>query len=79
MWRVIAKIEVDQQLIVVNEDGSIEIENECDYAKCVFDALDSVSCDAKRRDFNFVTDLVGRLETFIEDDNFIESGLRRTG
>ena len=78
VWRVVTKIEVDQQLSVVSDDGSVESENQCDYAKCLFDALYSVSCDAKRRDVNFVMDLVGRVDNFIEDDDFTEAELRRT-
>ena len=54
VWRVVTKIEVDQQLSVVNDNGSVESDNECDYAKLLFDDLGSVSCDAKRRDVNFV-------------------------
>ena len=77
MWRVVTKIEVDQKLSVVNYDDSVDSENEFDYAKCFFGALDSVSFDAKRRDVNFVMYLVGRVENFIEDDVFNESELRR--
>ena len=77
VWRVVTNIEVDQQLSVVNDDGSVESENVCDYDKCLFNALDSVSCDAKRRDVNFVMDLVGRVDNFIEDDDFTEAELRR--
>ena len=77
VWRVVTKIEVDQKLSVVNDDDSIESENECDCAKCLFDALDIVSCDAKRRDVNFVMDLVGRVDNFIEDYDFTEAELRR--
>ena len=54
VWRVVTKIEVDQQLSVVNDDDSVESDNECDYAKFLFDDLDSVSFDAKRRDVNFI-------------------------
>ena len=77
MWRVVTNIEVDQQLSVVNDDGSIESENECDYAKCLLDALDIVSYDAKRRDVNFVMHLVGRVDNFIEDNDFTKTVLRR--
>ena len=77
VWRVDAKIEVDHKLSVVNDDESVESENECDYAKCLLDALESVSCDMKRRDVNFVMDLVGRVDNFIEDDEFTEAELRR--
>ena len=73
VWRVVTKIEVDQKLSVANDDDSIESENQCDYAKCLFDALDSVSCDGKRRDVNFVMDLVGRVDNLIEDDDFNEA------
>ena len=59
MWRVVTKIEVDQQLSVVNDDDSVESDNYCDYAKCLIDDLDSVICDVKRRYVNFVMDLVG--------------------
>ena len=76
VWRFVTKIEVDQKLSVVNDDDSVESENECDYAKCLFYALYSVSFDAKRRDVNFVMDLVGRVEIFIEDDDFTEAELR---
>ena len=51
VWIVVTKIEVDQKLSVVNYDDSFDIENEFDYAKCFFGALDSVSFDAKRRVF----------------------------
>ena len=77
VWRVVTKIEFDQKLSVANDDDSIESENECDYAKCLFDALDSVSCDGKRRDVNFVMDLVGRVDNLIEDDDFTEALLSR--
>ena len=77
VWRVVTKIEVDQQLSVVNDDDSVESDNECDYAKCLFDALDSVIWDAKRRDVNFVMDLVGRVDNFIEDDDITEAEQRR--
>ena len=77
VWRVVTKIEVDQQLSVVNDDDSVESENECYYAKCLFCAFDRVSYDAKRRDVNFVMDLVGRVDNFIEDDDFTEADLRR--
>ena len=73
---MVTKIEVDQQLSVVNYDESVESENECDYAKCLFGALDSVSCDVKRRDVNFLMDLIERVEHFIEDDDFTEAELR---
>ena len=76
-WRVFTKIEVDQQLSVVNDDDSAESENERDCAKCLFDALDSVSFDTKGRDVNFVMDLVGRVDNFIKDDDFTEYELRR--
>ena len=36
VWTVVTKIEVDQKLSVVNDDVSVESENECDYAKCLF-------------------------------------------
>ena len=75
--RVVTKIEVDQQLSMVNDDDSVESENECDYAKRLFNALDGVSCDAKSRYVNFVMYLVGRVDNFIEDNVFNESGLRR--
>ena len=78
MWRLVTKIEVYQILIVVNDDDSVESDNECDYAKCLSDGFDIVSCDAKRRDVNFVMDLVGRMDSFIEDDDFTEAELRRT-
>ena len=58
---------------MANDDDSIESENECDYDKWLLDALDSVSCDVKRRDVNFVMDLVGRVNNFIEDDDFTEA------
>ena len=51
---------------MVNDDDSVDSENECDYAKCLLNALDSVSCDVKRRYVNFVMDLVGRVDNFIE-------------
>ena len=70
VWRVVTNIEVDQQLSVVNDDDSVESQNECYYAKCLFDDFDSVNCDAKRRDVNFVMDLVGRVNNFIEDYDF---------
>ena len=73
---MVTKIEVDQQLSVVNYDDSVDIENECDYAKCLFVALDSVSFDVKRRDINFLMDLIRRVENFIEDDDFTEAELR---
>ena len=76
MWRVVTKIEVDQQLSVVNDDDSVESKNERDYSKCLFDALDSVSFDTKGRDVNFVMDLVGRVDNLIEDDEFTEAELR---
>ena len=76
VWRVVTKIEVDQKLSLVNDDDSVESENECDYAKLFLDALDSVSCDTKRRYVNFFMDLVGRVENFIEDDDFTETELR---
>ena len=49
VWRVVTKIEVDQQLSVVNDDVSVESENECDYAKCLFYASDSVSPNISSR------------------------------
>ena len=58
VWRVVTKIKVDQQLSVVNDDDSVESENECDYPKCLFNALDGVSCDVTSRDVNFVMHLV---------------------
>ena len=73
---MVTKIEVDHQLSVVNYDDSVESENECDYAKLLLDALDSVSCDLKRRDVNFLMDLIGRVEHFIEDDDFTEAESR---
>ena len=76
VWRVVTNIEVDQQLSVVNDDDSVDSENECDYAKCLLNALDSVSCDVKRRYVKFVMDLVGRVDNFIEDDDFTEAELR---
>ena len=63
---------------MVNDDDSVESENECDYDMCLFDALDSVRCDEKRRDVSFIMDLVGRAYNFIEDDDFTEAELRRT-
>ena len=77
VWREVNKIEVDQQLSVVNYDDSVESDNECDYANCSFDALDSVSCDTKRSYVKFVMDLFGRAENFIEDDDFTEAELSR--
>ena len=77
LWRVVTKIEVDKKLIVVNDDDSVESENECDYDKCLLGDLDILSCDMKRRDVNFVVDLVGRVNKFIEDDDFTEAKLRR--
>ena len=77
VWRVVTKIEVDQQLSVLNDDDIVESDNECDSFKCLFDALYSVSCDLKRRDVNLVMDLVGRVDSFIEDDDFTEAELRR--
>ena len=62
---------------MVNDDDSVEIENECDFVKCLFDALDSVSCDVKRRGVNFVMDLVRRVDNFIENDDFTEAELRK--
>ena len=73
---MVTKIEVDQQLSVVNYYDSVDIENECDYAKCLFVTLDSVSFDVKRRDINFLMDLIKRVENFIEDDDFTEAELR---
>ena len=73
MWRVVTKIEVYQQLSLVNDDDIVESYNECDYAKCLLGTLDSVSCYAKRRNVNFVMDLVGRVDNFIEDDDFTEA------
>ena len=73
MWRVVTKIEVDQQLSVVNDDDSVESENNFDCYKCLFSALEGVSYDAKRRDVKFVMDLVGRVDNFIEDDDFTEA------
>ena len=40
--RVVAKIGVDRQLSAVNDDDSVESENECDYDKCLLNALDMV-------------------------------------
>ena len=77
VWRVFTNIEVDKQLSIVNDDDSVESENDCDHSKCLFDALDSLSCDAKRRDVNFVLDLVGRMNNFIEDDDFTKAELIR--
>ena len=59
---MVTKIEVDQQLSVVNYDDSVDIENECDYAKCLFDALDSASCYVKRRGDTFSIDLIEMVE-----------------
>ena len=73
---MVTKIEVDQQLSVVNYYDSVESEIECDYSKCLFNDLDSVSCDVKRREVNFLMDLIGRVENFIEDDDFTEAELR---
>ena len=64
--RVVANIEVDHKLSVVNDDDSVENDNECDYDKCLFNDLYSVSCDVMRRYVNFVMDLVGRVDNFIE-------------
>ena len=75
VWRVVTKIEVYQQLSAVNGDEMFQSENDFDCDKCLFDAFDSVSCDAKRRDFNFVMDLAGRVDNFIEDDDFTEAEL----
>ena len=44
VWRVVIKIEVDQQLSVVNDDDIVEKKNECDNVKCLFDALNNVCC-----------------------------------
>ena len=77
VWRVVTKIETDQQLSVMNDDWSVDSENECDYAKCLFDTLDSGSCDTKMRGVKFFMDLVGRVDKFIEDDDFTEAELRR--
>ena len=77
VWRVVTKIEVDRQLDVMDEEDSFESENDFDYAKCLFNALDSGSCDEKRRDVNFVMDLFGRVDNFIEYDDFTEVELRR--
>ena len=77
VWRVVTNIEVDHQLSMLNYDDSVDSDNDCDYAKCLFDALDSVSCDTKRRDANCVIDFVGRVDNFIEDDDFTEAELRR--
>ena len=73
VWIVATKIEVDQELSVVNDDDSFESENECNCAKCLLNDSDSVSCDAKSRDVNFVMDLVVRVDNIIEDDDFTES------
>ena len=77
VWRVVTNIKVDQQLSVVNDNESVESDNEFYYAKCLLDALDSVSCDTKRRYVKFVMDLVRRVDNFIEDDDFTEAELRR--
>ena len=77
VWRVVTNIEVYHKLSAVNNDDSVDTENECDYDMCLFDYLDSVSCDSKWRTVNFVIDLVGRVDNFIEDDEFTEAGLRR--
>ena len=77
VWREVNKIDVDKQLSVVNDDDSVESDNECDYAKCLFDALYIVSCDAKMRDVNFVMDLVVRVDNFIENYDFTEAEFRR--
>ena len=69
MCRGVTNIEVYQQLSVVNYDDSVESENDFDYSKCLFGALDSASFDAKRRDVKFVMDLVGMVDNFIEDDD----------
>ena len=58
---------------MVNDYDSVESENECDYSTCLFGSSDSVSCDAKRRDVNFVIDLVGRVDNFIEYYDFTEA------
>ena len=76
VWRMVTNSEVDQKLSVVNDDDSLESYNECDYAKCLFDSLNSVSFDANSRDVNFVMDLVGRVDCFIENDDFTEAELR---
>ena len=77
VWIVVTKIEVDQQLSVLNDDDIVKSDNECDYYKFLFAALDSVSCNLKRRDVNLVMDLVGRVDSFIEDDEFTEAELSR--
>ena len=77
LWRVVTNIEVYQKLNAVNDDEIVDIENECDYAMCLFDDLDSVSCDTKGRNVYFVMVLVGRVDNFIEDDDFTEAELRR--
>ena len=61
---------------MVNYNDSVESENECDYAKCLFDGLDSVIYEVKRGDVNFLIDLIGRVENVIEDDDFTEAELR---
>ena len=77
MWRVVTNIEVDHKLSVANDDDSVESDNDCNYDKFLLNALDSVSCDVKRRDVNFVMDLVGRADNFIEDNDFTENEFRR--
>ena len=57
VWRVVTNIKVDHQLSVVNDNESVESDNEFYYAKCLLDALDSVSCDTKRRYVKFVLSL----------------------
>ena len=66
VWRVVTNIEVDQKLSGANDDESDESENECDYAKGLFSALDSVSCDSKRTDVTFIMDLVGRVKFLLK-------------
>ena len=69
---VVTKIEVDQKLSVVNDDDGVEIDNSCDYTKCLFNTLYGVSCDAKRRYVKFSMYLVGRVDNFIDNDVFNE-------
>ena len=75
LWILVTNIEVDQQLIVVNDGYSFESENSCGYSKCLFYAFNSVIYDAKRRYVNSVMDLVGRVDNFIEYDDFTEDEL----
>ena len=46
---MVTNIEDDQKLSMVNDDDNAESENECDCAKCLFDALDIVRCDTNKK------------------------------